>query len=587
MADAPPDSPADPGVAPAQPAEGEAQAGSASPGAAPIPLAVPVNTINTPGTPIPEGVAAVLRATRDPLIGTNVLGYEVKKKIGSGGMGIVYEGEQATIGKRVAIKVLRPEMADKPEQVEALAAEARAVNRVGHRGIVDVFQFGVLPDGRQAIVMELLEGESLQDIITKNKNENLAMPVGEVMLILEEVLSALDAAHGAGVIHRDIKPSNIFLCTQRGGTRYVKLLDFGIAKLESADAKPKTNPSMIMGTPAYMAPEQAFKGKVTPAADLYAVGIIAFELLTNRPPFTTTNVVELLYAHAQTAPPKPSEVLMSIPDEVDDIVLSLLQKQPEDRPQTANVVRMEVKRARKLLLHSTAHPELKLTRDKATGKLRLEERPNDGQPLMLSGGPSQPIPAPATNAGAPKRTSSTTSSPKLQLARTRSVGATPAVTGRPSKKLAPLEPGEVTVPSDHGPKPPARPSKPDDATFVPGRLQPVRLDLGDATIVPGRVQPVTLKNEPVEAPPPTEELGAAAGTTPWLKILVIVAAIFGVGGAAIYFVSQKQKQQEPRTTVIQEIKPPPAPQQAAPNSPSLEQPAPPEQPRPPMPPPAG
>ena len=560
MADAPPDSPADPGAAPPQSAEGEAQP---APAAAAVERIMPVNTINTPGTPsqIPDGVAAVLRAKNDPLIGTNVLGYEVKKKIGSGGMGIVYEGEQATIGKRVAIKVLRPEMADKPGQVEALAAEARAVNRVGHRGIVDVFQFGVLPDGRQAIVMELLEGESLQDIITKNRNENIVMPVGEVMLILEEVLSALDAAHGAGVIHRDIKPSNIFLCTQRGGTRYVKLLDFGIAKLESADAKPKTNPSMIMGTPAYMAPEQAFKGQVTPAADLYATGIIAFELLTNRPPFTTTNVVELLYAHAQTAPPRPSELLMSIPDEVDDIVLSLLQKKPEDRPQTANLVRLEVKRARKLLLHSTAHPELKLTRDKSTGKLKLEERPKEELPLVLQGS------SPATGV---KPRGSTTSSPKLQLARTRSVGAVPAVTGRPSKKLQALEPGEVTVPSDHAAKPPAQPSRPDDATFIPGRLQPIRSDLGDATLVPGRMQPVTLKNEPVaEVAPPTEDVEAEGASVPWLKLALIVAAIFGVGGTAIYFVSQRQKQQETIKPEILEI-----PQQVAPRATNPEQPPP-------------
>jgi serine/threonine-protein kinase len=511
MGDAPPDSPYGSAARP-QPAE-------PTPGQASEPSL----------TAVPDAVAAIARATRDQLIGTTVLGYVVKGKIGSGGMGIVYEGEQPTIGKRVAIKVLRPEMADKPGQVEALAAEARAVNRVGHRGIVDVFGFGVLPDGRQAIIMELLEGESLKDIISKNKHDNHIMPVGEVMLILEEVLSALDAAHGAGVIHRDIKPSNIFLCTQRGGSRFVKLLDFGIAKLEDAGAKPKTNPSMIMGTPAYMAPEQAFRGKVTPAADLYAVGIIAFELLTNRLPFESGNVVELLYAHAEKAPPRPSEILMSIPDEVDDLVLSLLQKKPEDRPQDGNKVRMLVKRARKLLLHSTAHPELKLSRDKATGKLILEERASSEQPLLLSGAPA-PAPAPK-----PK---GTISSPKLQLARTKSVGAAPAV--RPSKKFEPLEPGEVTVPQDS--KARVIDDQAGEATIVPGRFKPP-----DVTFVPGRLQPATVKNVPVEPGAP-----AAAGGS-LLKPLLVVGVALVLGLAALVWTQRARFTRSSGPAVIEII----------------------------------
>ena len=151
------------------------------------------------------GELFALAPMRDSVIGETVLGYKVTGRLGSGGMGIVYQGEHAVIGKRAAIKVLRPEIAEDQEQVRRLQSEAKAVNAVGHRGIVDVFGYETLPDGRQCIVMEFLDGEALNDLLTKNRTEHRAMSVPEVMIILEEMLSALSAAHSAGVVHRRLE----------------------------------------------------------------------------------------------------------------------------------------------------------------------------------------------------------------------------------------------------------------------------------------------------------------------------------------------------------------------------------------------
>ncbi len=323
---------------------------------------------------------------RDPVIGTSVSGYLVKGRLGSGGMGIVYEGEQQTIGKRVAIKVLRPEVAENPDVVERLVAEARAVNQVGHRGIIDVFAFGELPDGRQCIVMEYLDGESLDAILNLYVREKRVMPIGDVLIILDEILSALAAAHAAGVIHRDLKPSNIFLCKQRDGARYVKLLDFGIAKLGVlGNSTPQSRASLMMGTPSYMAPEQARGGNIGPVMDLYAVGIMAFEMFTGRLPFLADSVVGMLMAHQSEVPPVPSSLNLTLPDGIDEMVLKLLEKKPEDRIQSADAVRSLVVKLRKELA------------DPTTKRMQLEVTisPRDRAAAVASAALKAPAPEPA------------------------------------------------------------------------------------------------------------------------------------------------------------------------------------------------
>lgn len=288
---------------------------------------------------------------RDPLIGLKLGEYELRSRIGVGGMGLVYEGIQPLIGKRVAVKVLRPELAHSTEQVERLLAEARAVNAIRHRGIIDIFGFGQVPDGRQYIVMEYLEGQALDAVLTE-KNR---LPVQEALALLDEVLAALAAAHGAGVVHRDLKPSNIFLVQQPDGSRYVKVLDFGLAKRGQGPTgrTAQTRTDMVVGTPEYMAPEQARGQEVGPMTDLYALGVVTFEIVTGRLPFVGSSPVDLLMKHVEARPPRPSEFVSDLPPALDAFILQMLTKDPETRPNSADALRQQLHKLRRTLRAST------------------------------------------------------------------------------------------------------------------------------------------------------------------------------------------------------------------------------------------
>jgi serine/threonine protein kinase len=257
------------------------------------------------------------------LTGTTLGEYQVVSRIGKGGMGVVYEGRHPLIGKRVAVKVLTEEASTQAEAVDRFLAEARAVNAIRHRGIVDIFGFGKVPGGSQYFVMELLEG----------------LPFDEVIR-----LDALDAAHHAGVIHRDIKPSNLFLVDTGRGTPYVKLLDFGIAKLVPfrGQTTPQTNVNAVVGTPDYMAPEQARGQPISGLTDIYALGCVLYELLTGHRIFTADGALEVMFAHVEREPERPSKLNHSIPSVVDDLVLHFVAKKPSDRPQNAHAAREEV-----------------------------------------------------------------------------------------------------------------------------------------------------------------------------------------------------------------------------------------------------
>ncbi len=212
-------------------------------------------------------------ATPQALIGQRIDEYDVESILGSGAMGIVYRGIHHVIGKRVAIKVLKATYSDDPEMKNRVIREARTVNAIRHPSIIDAFGFGTLPTGQPYIVMDLLEGQPLETFI----EEEAPMTLKEAGPVLDQLLSALAAAHQVGVIHRDIKPGNIFLERADEGALRVKLLDFGLAGLADkahGSIKP-TNPGSVVGTPAFMAPEQILAQKMTPATDLYAVGGIA------------------------------------------------------------------------------------------------------------------------------------------------------------------------------------------------------------------------------------------------------------------------------------------------------------------------
>jgi len=269
-------------------------------------------------------------------VGTVLSGYRIERELGKGAMGIVYAATHPVIGKRVAIKVLRGELCSNHAAVQRFVGEARAVNAIGHPNIIDIFDLGELPDGRQYLVMELLEGETLRARMKRGR-----LDVAESATIIGSVASALRAAHAKGIVHRDIKPDNIFLPAQR---REIKLLDFGLAKL-TLDLDAKTQTGAVIGTPRYMSPEQARGQTVDHRADVYALGAMAFELFANRLPFERTSTFDLLLAHVNEPVPALHPLAPAVPLELAQLVEAMLSKSPDDRP-TIDAIRRVIKRVR-------------------------------------------------------------------------------------------------------------------------------------------------------------------------------------------------------------------------------------------------
>ncbi|WNG23765.1 protein kinase [Cystobacter fuscus] len=299
-------------------------------------------TCGTCGHSVPEGALACPddgTLVPDALVGQHLGEYVVRQHIGSGGMGIVYAGEHLTIGRKVAIKLIREERSQSP-QARGLLAEARAASAIRHHGIIDIFGFGQQPGVGQYLVMEYLEGSPL-DVLLQAR---APLPLPEALALLCEVLDALSAAHAVGVIHRDLKPSNIFVARQSNGTESIKVLDFGLAKRSTAPqgSTAQTHSDVVVGTPQYMAPEQALCEAVSPQTDLYAVGVIAFELLTGQRPFTGRSPMEIVAHHLRTPPPAPS-LFVELPPEVDALVLQLLAKEPQRRPGSASEVASQLR----------------------------------------------------------------------------------------------------------------------------------------------------------------------------------------------------------------------------------------------------
>lgn len=263
--------------------------------------------------------------------GARVGDYIIEEKIGSGGFGTVYGARHAVIGKAVAVKVLKAEVSSHANIVERFLAEARAVNRIRHRNIIDIFDFGELADGRRYYVMERLEGVSLDQYMA----EKGVFSPREVVEVLEGVAQGLDAAHAAGIIHRDVKPQNIVVEFDADGRPFVKLLDFGVAKLVRGESVTETIEGMFVGTPAYMSPEQCRGAPLDARADLYSLGVVAYEMLTGIRPFVADSSMGMMIAHLTEPPCVPSQARPGLPPHVDDAILAVLAKRPEDRPASA------------------------------------------------------------------------------------------------------------------------------------------------------------------------------------------------------------------------------------------------------------
>jgi len=262
----------------------------------------------------------------DPLVGQKVGSFQVVKLLGKGGMGTVYLAEHPVIGSRVAIKFLHESMSSEPQTVARFYDEAKAVNLIGHENIVGIYDLNLLPPNRYYYVMEYLEGSTLAAL---EKAGRIEPPVA--LDILLQLCDALQRAHEAGVVHRDLKPENVFLVQRRGKAHFVKLVDFGIAKLRTAGRTAgRTEAGVIIGTPEYMSPEQCEDGTIDARTDVYALGVMAFELATGRLPFQGRSVTQLLLAHMQKAPPRPSEITPVEPL-LERAILRALEKDPAAR----------------------------------------------------------------------------------------------------------------------------------------------------------------------------------------------------------------------------------------------------------------
>jgi tRNA A-37 threonylcarbamoyl transferase component Bud32 len=263
----------------------------------------------------------------DPLVGQIVGSYRVIKRLGIGGMGSVYEGLETNINKRAALKIVHPHLSADP-RLPSLMAEAKAVNAIGDEGIVDIYGFGTLPDGRSYLVMELLEGELLETRLARQ----LRFGVTEAIDLLAPLLQALEAAHAAGFVHRDIKTANIFIVRRAHRAPFPKLLDFGIAQ------RIKSVSSCAVGTADYIAPEQAANVGVGAKADLYALGCVMFEMFSGQLPFNDAEPLEVVRQHQESVRPSLKE-LAEVPDSIDALVRSMMSIDPEHRPASSAAVR--------------------------------------------------------------------------------------------------------------------------------------------------------------------------------------------------------------------------------------------------------
>jgi serine/threonine-protein kinase len=262
----------------------------------------------------------------DVLLGQTLGAYRIARLLGVGGMGRVYKGVHPQIGSRVAIKVLSRECSDRRDLVDRFFAEAKAVNLIRHENIVNVLDLSMLPDGRPYIVMEYLDGAPLASIVDAAQRRG-PLPLGGIARLCAEVLDALGAAHQKTIIHRDLKPDNIFV-TPAG---HAKVLDFGIAKLHPELGGSMTHTGSLLGTPHYMSPEQAAGQPVDMRTDLYAIGVILFELATLRKPFVADSLFELLKKQVEMPPPPPRSLRPDMPPDMEHVIVTALAKQPEHR----------------------------------------------------------------------------------------------------------------------------------------------------------------------------------------------------------------------------------------------------------------
>ena len=272
-----------------------------------------------------------VRHATDPLIGQTLDGrYRIERLLGEGGMGMVYKAVHTTLGKPLAIKVLRPEVSKNEEILQRFRQEAQSASQIGNPHIIDISDFGTLPDGSTYFVMEFLTGKSLTVALFESK-----FSIARTVHVIKQLTGALGAAHEIGIVHRDLKPDNVQLI-ERGGQRdFVKVLDFGIAKVGGSTSK-LTQAGQVFGTPHYMSPEQCAGANVDQRTDIYAVGVMLYEMVCGKVPFDADNLMGILTKHLYENPVAPHDLAppADCPPALESIIMKCLQKKPEQRYQS-------------------------------------------------------------------------------------------------------------------------------------------------------------------------------------------------------------------------------------------------------------
>lgn len=295
---------------------------------------------------------AELIAVLDPLIGKTIAGcYVIDDLLGEGGMSTVYRAQHKLVDRPCAVKVMKQALATDANVRERFRREARSTQTIAHPNVIEIFDQGEMENGVPYIVMELLAGATLSKLVDAGP-----MPPARALPIMIQIARGIARAHDLGVVHRDLKPDNIFVCERADGRDLVKILDFGIAR-SRADSR-LTSAGELFGTPQYMAPERITSGEAGPSVDLYALGIIFFEMATGQLPFNASDPAMFLVRHMKDPPPAPRSVDARVPERLEALVLQLLEKDPRARPVDAHRVEHDlVELARAMRIQVPPEPE--------------------------------------------------------------------------------------------------------------------------------------------------------------------------------------------------------------------------------------